>query len=225
MEKIRLNKLLAQATGMSRRAADNAIQQGVVSVNGQPGTTGQQIGDDDTVFYNGQSITASKTQTTIMINKPVGYICSRNGQGNPTIYELLPAQYHSLKPIGRLDKHSSGLLLLTDDGNLAYKLTHPKFHKTKQYKIALNHPLEPLHRQMIAEKGIMLEDGLSKLQIERINDTDNSNWKIKMSEGRNRQIRRTFEALGYNVVKLHRTNFGPYALESLRPAKIKLITA
>lgn len=225
MENIRLNKLLAQSTGMSRRAADKIIQEGAVSVNGKAGTLGQQVSADDVVFYNGNQITLDKSPnfTTIILNKPVGYVCSRNGQGNPTIYEVLPQIYHHLKPVGRLDKHSSGLLLLTGDGQLAYELTHPKFNKTKQYKIALNSPLQPLHRQLIADKGIMLEDGISKLHLERINDTDDTNWKVIMSEGRNRQIRRTFESLGYNVVKLHRTHFGPYELDNLKPKQFKNI--
>jgi 23S rRNA pseudouridine2605 synthase len=148
-----------------------------------------------------------------MMNKPVGYVVSRNGQGSPTIYSLLPLQYHKLKPVGRLDKASSGLLLLTNDGNLANDLTHPSKQKVKIYEISLNLPLQPLHRQMISDHGIELEDGNSKLQLERREEGNDKDWTVTMHEGRNRQIRRTFGALGYDVTKLHRTQFGPYKLD------------
>ena len=214
---MRLNKYIAQATGLSRRAADAAIADGRVRVNGDVPVIGQQIGDRDKVALDTVAITPAVNTVTIMLNKPVGYVCSRDGQGNKTIYDLLPPELHELKPVGRLDKNSSGLLLLTNDGQLAYELTHPKFQKTKIYKIALNTPLQPLHRQMISDNGVLLDDGVSKLELERISDTDDSNWKVTMSEGRNRQIRRTFESLGYNVVKLHRTQFGSHVLKQLKP--------
>lgn len=212
---MRLNQYIAHNTGLSRRAADRAILEGRIAVNNRVAEVGQTVDDSDTVTLDKAAITPIVNTITIMLNKPVGYVCSRDGQGSKTIYELLPHDLHQLKPVGRLDKNSSGLLLMTSDGQLAYELTHPKFQKTKIYKIALNNPLLPLHRQMISDHGIMLDDGPSKLQLERISDTDNSNWKVTMHEGRNRQIRRTFESLGYNVVKLHRTQFGLYQLGSL----------
>jgi len=130
------------------------------------------------------------------------------------VYDLLPAYYQQLKPIGRLDKESSGLLLLTNDGELAHELTHPSRHKIKRYEVTLNKPLQPLHRQMISEFGLQLEDGLSKLLLDRI-EQDDLHWLITMHEGRNRQIRRTFESLGYAVTRLHRTQFGDYLLNDL----------
>lgn len=218
---MRLNKYIAASTSLSRRAADTAIEQGRVLINGTPPTTGYIVQPGDAVTLDGRSITPVVNTITIMLNKPVGYVCSRDGQGNKTVYDLLPRKYQDLQTVGRLDKHSSGLLLLTNDGDLAYELTHPKFYKTKIYKIALNTPLQPLHRQMISEHGVMLEDGRSQLQLERINDTDDTNWKVIMHEGRNRQIRRTFEALGYTVVKLHRTHFGTYQLGTLKPSSYR----
>lgn len=214
---MRLNKYLADATGISRRAADKAINDGRVMVNGENAVIGQQVGKSDTVSLDSRPITPPVKTLTIMLNKPVGYVCSRDGQGSRTIYDLLPSGLHHLKPVGRLDKDSSGLLLLTNDGQLAYELTHPKFQKTKIYKIALNKPLAPQHRQMITDQGILLEDGPSKLILERISNTDATNWKVTMREGKNRQIRRTFEALGYSLPKLHRTQFGPHTLGKLRP--------
>jgi 23S rRNA pseudouridine2605 synthase len=122
---MRLNKFIAQSTGLSRRAADAAIAQGRVSVNGREAALGKEVGESDTVVLDNSAITPAVNTVTIMLNKPVGYVCSRNGQGSKTVYDLLPPEYQQLKPVGRLDKDSSGLLLMTNDGDLAYELTHP----------------------------------------------------------------------------------------------------
>ena len=149
------------------------------------------------------------------LNKPAGYVCSRKRQGDtPTMYELLPEKYQALKSVGRLDKDSSGLILLTNDGDFAFRMTHPSFVKIKIYEVALDRALEPLHQQMIADFGVQLPDGRSQLGLEKINE-ERTEWRVTMSEGRNRQIRRTFDALGYKVMALHRTNFGRYSLDEL----------
>lgn len=214
---MRINKFVALASGMSRRAADTAIAEGRILVDGAPAQTGQDI-EKQRVTLDGKILRLSDEQQTIILNKPTGYVVSRDGQGSKTVYDLLPPQLHHLKPIGRLDKYSSGLLLLTDDGNLAHELTHPRFAKKKIYEIRLDKPLAPLHRQIVSDHGVELDDGISKFIIERMdNDNDNDqNWRILMREGRNRQIRRTFAALGYEVVRLHRTNFGSFALDGLK---------
>ena len=218
---MRINRYLAAATGISRRRADMAVEQGQVSVNGKTASVGQDVSNQDIVSYNGQTVRISDDNQiqTIMFNKPEGYVCSRNGQGSRTIYELLPEALRQLKPVGRLDKDSSGLLLLTNDGNLAHQLTHPSFQKVKHYDITLDKPLAPLHRQLIADHGIQLEDGPSRLQLDRKIEGNDSTWQVTMHEGRNRQIRRTFAALGYTVIKLHRTSIGPYELNDLQPGK------
>ena len=211
---MRINKYVALATGMSRRVADKVIADGRIQLNGKTAKLSDQVEAGDTVLHNDKLLEVKDT-VTIMLNKPVGYVVSRDGQGSKTIYELLPPELHHLKPIGRLDKDSSGLLLLSNDGVLAQQLTHPSFQKVKVYEISLRKPLAPLHRQMISDHGVMLEDGNSKLQLERLTDHDDSTWRVTMHEGRNRQIRRTFDSLGYDVVKLHRTNFGMYNLGNL----------
>ena len=147
---MRINKFIAQATGLSRRAADTAIGEGRVLVNGQKPSAGQDVSTNDAVLMDGKRITAPNQAQTIILNKPVGYVVSRDGQGSQTIYDLLPPELHQLKPVGRLDKDSSGLLLLTNDGQLAQELTHPRYQKTKIYEIRLDKPLQPLHRQMIS---------------------------------------------------------------------------
>ncbi|MGZ6005480.1 MAG: pseudouridine synthase [Candidatus Saccharimonadales bacterium] len=214
---MRINKFIAAHTGLSRRAADSAISEGRVTINGALAHLGDEANASDKVSLDGQQVTAAAKQT-IILNKPVGYVVSRQGQGSKTVYELLPEEFQQLKPVGRLDKDSSGLLLLTNDGDLANELTHPKYAKTKIYEVILNKTLEPLHHQMISDYGVNLDDGPSRLGLEKL-DEQGMQWRVTMSEGRNRQIRRTFAALGYTVIKLHRTNFGEYRLDNLPEGK------
>jgi 23S rRNA pseudouridine2605 synthase len=218
---MRINKYVAQSSELSRRAADEAIAMNRVKVNGQKPDAGYDVQPTDTVTLDDERITPDVNMVTIMLNKPIGYVCSRDGQGSRTIYELLPANLQHLNPVGRLDKNSSGLLLLTNDGQLAQDLTHPSKQKNKTYKVGLDTPLQPLHRQMISDHGVSLEDGPSKFELERSTDGDDRNWEVTMHEGRNRQIRRTFAALGYHVSTLHRTHFGSYDLGSLKPGNAK----
>ena len=248
MPQIRLNKFLAERIGVSRREADELISKGLITINGRVAKLGDRIDlptkrekmnfnscseqgredeffekkldKNDKVWYNGSIIPFDTDYLYIAFNKPVGYVCSRRAQGPaPTLYDLLPEEYKKLKTVGRLDKDSSGLILLTNDGDFAFQMTHPKFHKEKIYEVELDRPLEPLHQQMITDYGIMLDDGPSRFIIIHENDK----YIVKLSEGRNRQIRRTFAALGYKVKKLHRTNFGKYQLSSLKPGKCVII--
>lgn len=215
-EKIRLNKFLAERLGVSRRQADDMIAAGKVLVNQKPAILGARIDKNDKVCYNGSIIPYSVGYLYLGLNKPAGYVCSRKRQGDfPTIYELLPEKYQNLKTVGRLDKDSSGLILLTNDGDFAFKMTHPSFAKIKVYIVELDHALEPLHQQEISDFGIEIGDGVSKLGLERLDET-RMKWRVTMSEGRNRQIRRTFGALGYTVVKLKRIIFGKYELNELK---------
>ncbi len=212
---MRINKFLALHTELSRRGADEAITAGRVTVNGEKPSEGLQIAPGDTVRLDNKPVSSQTELQTILLNKPVSYVCSREGQGSKTVYDLLPKELQHLNTVGRLDKDSSGLLLLTNDGSLAQELTHPKYQKTKIYEVTLGRPLQPLHQQMISDIGVNLEDGPSKFMIEK----EGSHLKITMSEGRNRQIRRTFEALGYKVTKLHRTHFGSFNLGKLQLGK------
>ncbi len=214
--RMRINKFVALKTGMSRRAADTALAAGRILVDGLAPTAGQQVDDSHVVTLDSKPLAMAVAIQTLIMNKPVGYICSRDGQGGRTVYDLLPATYHHLKPVGRLDKNSSGLLLMTNDGEFAHQLTHPKFEKLKKYKIALHKDLSREDYEKITKAGVMLGDGISRFELEMINKQPKE-WKVEMKEGRNRQIRRTFEALDYGVVKLHRTNIGPYELRALKP--------
>lgn len=221
---IRLNKYLALHLGFSRREADEYIERGYVKVNDIVVNLGARIAEDDKVIVNGKPISADTQFQYLALNKPAGYVCSRVSQGGlPTVYELLPPKYHHLKTVGRLDFASSGLILMTNDGDFTYRLTHPKFAKTKTYKVRLDHDLEPLHQQMISDYGVQLEDGVSKMSLERLSDDDRIDWQVTMSEGRNRQIRRTFASLGYEVKKLHRTSFGNYSIGDIQPGKFEFV--
>ena len=213
---MRLNKFVALSLGVSRRKADKLIEQGQILVNGDRAVLGRQISQSDIVLYNSRELHI-QPKKLILLHKPVGYLCSRASQGGiPTIYELLPTSLHHLKPVGRLDKDSSGLILLTNDGDFAHQMTHPSFYKMKRYLVMLDQPLQPLHRQMINDFGVQLPDGPSRLTLERQHDGDDRRWIVQMNEGRNRQIRRTFAALGYTVKKLHRTDFGNYSLGGMK---------
>ena len=221
---IRLNKFLAEKIGLSRREADNFIASGNVFINGKPAILGARIKEGDEVVVNGKKIDNSPSEYTyLMLNKPEGYVSSRKAQGDAkTLYDLLPEEYKKLKTVGRLDKNSSGLILLTNDGDFAFTHTHPKFYKIKTYLVTLDHALEPLHQQEISDFGIQLEDGPSKLFLVKLNN-NRTEWQVEMSEGRNRQIRRTFAALGYEVIKLHRVEFGTYKLDDLKPGEYKIV--
>ena len=220
----RLNKYIALHAGISRREADDFVTHGRVTVNGETATNGTQVTAHDLVEIDGRPIKKDTVLTYIALNKPISYVCSRRAQGDDkTIYDLLPAEYHTLKSVGRLDRDSSGLLLLTNDGDFAHQMTHPSFQKIKQYDVTLDKPLQPLHQQMINDFGIDLDDGKSRLTLEGQSD-NRLEWTVIMSEGRNRQIRRTFAALGYTVAKLHRTTFGPYRLNDLPSGSIRIVS-
>ena len=216
----RLNKFLAEKLGLSRREADNKIARGDILINGKVAELGARIHDDDKITMDGKELDSTPVNYAyLMLNKPEGYVSSRKRQGDtPTLYELLPEKYQNLKTVGRLDKNSSGLILLTNDGDFAFSHTHPKFYKLKTYIVELDRALEPLHQQEISDFGIQLEDGPSKLFLSKLSE-DSIKWQVEMSEGRNRQIRRTFAALGYEVKKLHRIEFGNYKLENLKPGE------
>lgn len=218
----RLNKLLAETLGLSRREADQAIEAGQVTVNGVTAQLGGRAQASDMIVFRGRPVqAATHVNRYLVLNKPVGYVCSRKQQGEAaTIYSLLPPEYASLKTVGRLDRDSSGLLILTDDGDLAHRLTHPKFVKTKRYEVTLDQPLAPLHQQMISDHGVLLPDGRSRFTISSL---EAARYEVVMHEGRNRQIRRTFAALGYQVTALHRTDFGPYRLHDLAPGSYQLL--
>ncbi|HVQ44928.1 MAG TPA: pseudouridine synthase [Candidatus Saccharimonadia bacterium] len=213
---MRVNQFVAAGSGLSRRAADTAIAAGRVLVNGEAAGLGQPIALADTVTLDGTPLTLPANHTYIMLNKPAGYVSSRVRQGSgPTLYDLLPATHHHLRIAGRLDRDSSGLIILTDDGAYIQQLTHPGAGKSKHYELKLARPLAAPDAAAL-ERGVMLGDGLSRVKI--LNHRGR-HVTVSLSEGRNRQLRRTFGALGYTVERLHRTKLGPFDLHDLPPGK------
>jgi pseudouridine synthase len=185
-----------------------------VRITENPGSLGQDVAEGAEVRLDGEVITIPDSLTYIIYNKPVGLVVSRRHQGEAsTIYDKLPPEFERLRPVGRLDRDSSGLLVLTDDGDYAHEQTHPSFEKTKRYEIKLNTPLSHDDANHLRQ-GVSLDDGPSRLGLET---TGGSFVVVTISEGRNRQIRRSFEALDYSVIALHRTDFGSLSLGALKP--------
>lgn len=217
---MRINKFVALSSGISRRKADFFIKQGRITINGMVAELSNVVKDSDAVTLDGQILDKPATFTTIILNKPIGYVCSKDGQGSKTVYELLPDNLQNLKTVGRLDKDTSGLILLSNNGELTQQLTHPSFSKVKVYELFIDKPLKESSLKQI-ERGVELEDGPSRLNLTRL--SSDKNWQVAMTEGRNRQIRRTFEALGYLVTKLHRTKFGDYELNDIKTGEFKIV--
>lgn len=207
---IRINQYVAKSTGVSRRKADGLVEDGRVLINGSVANIGQQVKESDSVSLDGVDL-QRKNIKTIIFNKPIGYVCSRVGQGgDKTIYDLLPHDFSNLNPVGRLDKDSSGLMILSNDGDLINKLSHPSFGKWKRYYIETNPKLTDEILEIL-NQGVDLEDGKSTLKIER----SGSGYTVLMQEGRNRQIRRTIERVGSIVTNLHRQAIGETEIGTL----------
>jgi 23S rRNA pseudouridine2605 synthase len=218
---MRINRYISTSIGISRRKADHLIKNKMIIINDQVAELNSQVNSNDQVKYNNKVIQLPDLKT-IIVNKPTGFVVSRNGQGSKTIYDLIPKKYHSLKPIGRLDKDSSGLLILTNDGLFANQLLHPSNLKLKQYIVELDRQLAKTD-EIKLESGVELEDGLSYLKVKPTNRL--RVVEVALFEGRNRQIRRTFEKLGYQVKSLNRTKFGKYTLNSLKLGEYKEINS
>lgn len=213
---MRINLYLANVLGISRRAADKEIESGTVRLNGKKAVLGDQVEKGAEVTFKGKPVVVTRTtSTTIMLNKPVGYITSRkrDDTGAPTVMELLPAELQHLKPIGRLDKESDGLLLLTDDGDLLYKSTHPKFKSEKEYLVTFETPLTNAEIAMWT-RGMKLPDGMAKADhVARLPDKQ---FIVVLHQGKNRQIRRMAGKTGNKVITLTRTRVGDVKLGTLK---------
>lgn len=218
---MRLNRYIAQYSGYSRRKADELIEQKRVVVNREVANLGTQVGDNDSVIIDGKKVVPIKRETTVvLLNKPVGFVCSLDGQGAPTVYDLLQNRMQDLKIAGRLDKDSSGLVVLTNDGQLLNQLTHPSNDNEKVYQVTLSKPLEDGAIANFAKGVDIGDERVSKLEVLPLK---NFTYEVRIHEGRNRQIRRSFEALGYNVIALHRTHLGPYSLDDLAPQQFTTV--
>lgn len=216
----RLQKVMAQAGIASRRHAEQMIIEGRVQVNGEKIVTlGTKVSPKDKISVDGRVIkTVCETFEYYVLHKPTGYITSaKDPQGRRTVMDLLQKVKQRVYPVGRLDFDTSGLLVLTNDGELAYRLMHPSYGVEKTYLVEVKGAIPPqdLHR---LEKGIELEDGKTAPAqvrvVTRRGQGSLQRLEITIHEGRNRQVRRMFEAVGFPVVTLKRIRFGPLQLES-----------
>ena len=225
-EPLRLNKYLANAGVCSRREADEFIQAGVVTVNGEVVTElGTKVLRSDEVKFHDQPVTMEK-KVYVLLNKPKDYVTtSDDPQQRKTVMDLVKnACPERIYPVGRLDRNTTGVLLLTNDGDLASKLTHPKFLKKKIYHVHLDHNVTAHDMQQIAE-GVQLEDGEIKADaIEYASDTDKKQVGIEIHSGKNRIVRRIFESLGYKVVKLDRVQFAGLTKKNVRRGDWRYLT-
>lgn len=223
---IRLNKYLANAGVCSRREADDFITAGVVSVNGVVVTElGTKVKRSDEVKFHDQPVSLER-KVYVLLNKPKDYVTtSDDPQNRKTVMELVKnACRERIYPVGRLDRNTTGVLLFTNDGELASKLTHPKYLKKKIYHVHTDKNVTAADMRQIAE-GIMLEDGEIKADaIEYASPTDKKQVGIEIHSGRNRIVRRIFEALGYRVVKLDRVLFAGLTKKNLRRGDWRFLT-
>ena len=225
-EEMRLNKFMANAGVCSRRAADELIQKGLVKVNGVPVTElGTKISHSDVVEYN-EKVVVLESKCYILLNKPKDCVTtSDDPNGRKTVMDLVKgACDERIYPVGRLDRNTTGVLLLTNDGDLASKLTHPQYVKKKIYQVWVDKAISEEHMQQIAD-GIELEDGpIHADAISYVSPTDRKQAGIEIHSGRNRVVRRIFESLGYHVVKLDRVYFAGLTKKDLPRGRWRYLT-
>ena len=225
-EPIRLNKYLANAGVCSRREADEFIAAGVVKVNGEIVTElGTKVKRSDVVHFHDQQISIEK-KVYVLLNKPKDYVTtSDDPQNRKTVMDLVKdACRERIYPVGRLDRNTTGVLLLTHDGELASKLTHPQYLKKKVYHVWLDKNVTAADMRLIAD-GVTLDDGEIRADaIEYASETDRKQVGIEIHSGRNRIVRRIFESLGYKVLKLDRVFFAGLTKKNVRRGDWRFLT-
>lgn len=223
-EEVRLNKAIADAGVASRRHADDLIRNGHVRINGDVVTElGTKVRIDDFVTVNGEPITRNKHLTYVLLNKPKDTIAtSSDEKGRRTVFDLV--RIHTrLFTVGRLDRNTTGVLLLTNDGDLAHRLTHPRYGVPRLYKAKLDKMLLPQHARAIAA-GVELEDGPTQPATVMIDPEDKTIAYLEIKEGRNREVRRIFESLGYEVTTLDRKQYAFLSTRGLKRGEYRHLT-
>jgi 23S rRNA pseudouridine2605 synthase len=224
---VRLQKFLAEAGVASRRAAEKLIADGQVEVNGklvrEPGTKVDP--SKDLVLVEG-TVVRVKRKLYVLLNKPRDFLCTRSDpEGRRTIMELLPREWSSLYPVGRLDRESEGMILLTNDGDFSLKLTHPRYGVRKRYLATVE---GLVHQRTAAKLTAGVEHEGETLKAERVSVLTSNNSRtvleLELGEGRNREVRRMLEAVGFLVVKLQRVQIGKVRLAELPVGKWRTLT-
>ena len=219
---MRLNRYLAAAGFGSRRSCESLVREGRVSINGRPCTQlGTVVSEQDDVAVDGK---AARPQALIhvLLHKPAGYLCTRSDRhGGRTVFELLPKDWPRLFHVGRLDKDSEGLLILTNDGELGMRLTHPRHGVPKEYEVSVDRPVAPRDLERM-QRGIRLAEGVAR--AERVKRVGAREVRMVLHQGMNRQIRRMFARVGYRVIALRRTRVGPLKIGELKPGRWRRLT-
>jgi 23S rRNA pseudouridine2605 synthase len=219
---VRLNRFLALAAVSSRRGAEEYIREGRVTVNGEPSTDlATQVSPDDRVQVDGRLVRVQEF-VYVLFNKPAGFITTRSDEKlRKTIFDLLPERLRNLSHVGRLDRESEGLLILTNDGDLAFRITHPKFKLEKEYLVTLDREFQPEDAAK-TRKGVYLSEGRARFDaIHKINPYQ---VRVVLTQGLKRQVRRVLAALNYKVKRLQRTRIGPLTVRDLGPGEIRLLS-
>lgn len=219
---IRLQKFLASAGVCSRRAGEEMILSGLVKVNGRPvKELGTRVDpENDTVEVRGEKIALKNSYIYIAINKPAGYVTSCSHPGERTVVELVDTE-NRIFPVGRLDKNSTGLLILTNDGRIHHRLSHPSFDHEKEYDVTLKKDIHDSDLKKF-ETGIVIDGRKTRpASVKRISQ---NRFRIILKEGRNRQIRKMAEAVGNSVARLHRIRFSDIRIGNLEPGEWRYLS-
>ena len=216
----RLNKILATAGIASRRRADELISRGLVTVNGRKETRlgSQAVWGIDAIAVNGQPIPGPPIKIYLMLNKPFGYVCTlKDPEGRPIVRDLIKGVKERIYPVGRLDFDSQGLLILTNDGELSHRLMHPKYRIPRTYKAIIGGSISNASVEQL-KRGILLDDGPTGPARIRVINTQHKRSVVRITifEGRSREIRRMFEALGHKTLQLIRIGYGNLQLGDLK---------
>lgn len=224
---IRLNKFIADAGLASRRHAEQMILEGRVTVNGRTATIGESVDPErDRIMIDGTGIKKMPARLYLVMNKPREVLCTAaDADGRRTVYDLLPDLPSRVHSVGRLDFMSEGLLIFTNDGDLTRLLTHPSGGMEREYEVKLQGPVRDWVLGRLVS-GVMLKDGMAKaLRVNRLRMARTNEWlSITLAEGRYREVRRMFEEVGYNVLKLRRVRFGPIQLGDLPIGRVRELT-
>ncbi|MFB0520946.1 MAG: pseudouridine synthase [Desulfatiglandales bacterium] len=223
--KERLNKIISMAGIASRRRAEELISSGLVAVNGQVETSlgSKAIWGVDSITVDGEAIPDPPRKIYVMLHKPFGYVSTlRDPEGRPIIRDLIRDIKERVFPVGRLDFDSQGLLILTNDGELSYRLMHPRYHIPRTYKVTVEGPLSDVSVERLKE-GITLDDGPTNPAHVKVIERgqERSVVRITIFEGRSREIRRMFEAVGHKTIHLVRIGYGSLHLGDLKVGKYR----
>jgi len=226
-ERIRIQKAIANSGLMSRRAAEEAMLEGRVLLNGEPVVLGDRVDPtSDVLTLDGAPVPVTEELETHLLNKPLGVISTADDpQGRPTVVKLVVSE-RRLYPVGRLDADSEGLILVSNDGELTHRVTHPSFGVTKRYLAEVDGEVSPATVRSLSE-GVALEDGPARAESSKLVDSrpGRSLLELVMVEGRNREVRRMLEAVGHPVSRLVRTAIGGLTDPNLKPGESRRISA